>query len=149
MFHVHLLSDTVQLAADDQLLILNSAADPFVPVAAHQLPMGTIILAEDNIAALQSAQAGIAHAGGTASQRLQHVAFHRYAAHYPPGTMNVAVINLLYQPSKAFITYGLEVAQYALKPGGHLYVSGAKNRGILSVARRMHEQFGNVETLDI
>ena len=56
MLHSHLLTDTVQLAADDQVLILNSAADPFVRVAAQQLSAGIITLAEDNIAALQGYQ---------------------------------------------------------------------------------------------
>src|SRR5260370_40601707 len=56
MLHSHLLTDTVQLAADDQVLILNSAADPFVRVAAQQLSAGIIPLAEDNIAALQGYQ---------------------------------------------------------------------------------------------
>ena len=47
-----LLSDTVQLAANQRVLILNSAADPFVPTAAQQIKSGEIILAEDNIANL-------------------------------------------------------------------------------------------------
>jgi 16S rRNA (guanine1207-N2)-methyltransferase len=38
---------------------------------------------------------------------------------------------------------------YGLKPGGYLYVTGGKDRGILSVAKRMQEYFGNVETLAI
>jgi 16S rRNA (guanine1207-N2)-methyltransferase len=41
------------------------------------------------------------------------------------------------------------LAAYALKPGGLLYVVGAKDRGILSVAKHMQEIFGNVETLAI
>jgi 16S rRNA (guanine1207-N2)-methyltransferase len=145
----HLLSDTVQLATDYQVLILNSALDPFVSDAAHQLSTGTFTLAEDNIAALQSAQAAIALLGSLASQRFQHIAFHQYPTRYPPSTMDVAVMNLLYQPSNAFIAYGLDAAQYALKPGGHLYIAGAKDRGILSVAKRMQERFGNAETLVI
>ena len=32
MLHSRLLSDTVQLAADNQLLMLNSAAEPFVQI---------------------------------------------------------------------------------------------------------------------
>jgi 16S rRNA (guanine1207-N2)-methyltransferase len=145
----HLLSDTVQLAADCQVLILNSALDPFVFDAAQQLSAGTITLAEDNVAALQLAQTAIARMGSLASQRVQHIAFHRYLSHYAPDTMDVAVMNLLYQPSNVFVAYGLDVAQYALKPGGRLYVAGAKDRGILSVAKRMQERFGNAETLVI
>ncbi len=52
MLHSSLLSETVQLAIDDQVLILNSAADPFVLEAAQRLRAGELILAEDNIASL-------------------------------------------------------------------------------------------------
>jgi len=144
-----LLSDTVHLDADYEVLILNSALAPFVFDAAQQLSTGGITLAEDNVAALQSAQTAIAHISSLALQRVQHIAFHRYLAHYPRATMDVAVMNLLCQPSNAFVAYGLDVAQYALKPGGRLYVAGAKDRGILSVAKRMQERFGNAETLVI
>jgi 16S rRNA (guanine1207-N2)-methyltransferase len=81
--------------------------------------------------------------------RLHHVAFHEYTSHMPAGTMDIAIMNILYQPGKPWILYGLQLAAYALKPGGLLYVVGAKDRGILSVAKRMQETFGNVETLAI
>jgi 16S rRNA (guanine1207-N2)-methyltransferase len=56
---------------------------------------------------------------------------------------------MVYQPSNAWMIYGLQVAAYALKPGGRLYVVGAKDRGVLSMAKRMQSLFGNVETLVI
>src|SRR5216684_4766899 len=52
MLHSSLLNETVQLAIDDRVLILNSAADPFVLEAAQRLSAGELILAEDNIASL-------------------------------------------------------------------------------------------------
>jgi len=58
-------------------------------------------------------------------------------------------MNMLYQPSNAWLIYGLQVAGYALKAGGRLYVVGAKDRGVLSMAKRMLAFFGNVETLQI
>jgi len=149
MLHSHLLSDTVQLAIDNQVLILNSAADPVVPVAAQRLSAGTITLAEDNIAALQSAQAALIRIDSVGAKRMQHVAFHQYTSRCPPATMDVAVMDLLYQAGNAWVMYGLQVAAYALKAGGRLYVVGAKDRGVLSVAKRMQAQFGNVETLAI
>src|SRR5713226_201956 len=187
MLHSHLLTDTVQLAADDQVLILNSAADPFVRVAAQQLSAGIITLAEDNIAALQGYQGlpvpqtgfrkGPPHdtpgsrKGPSTTQpyplplhvwplpydgsavpgyaNFWWVPFHQYISRYPQATMDVAVMNLLYQGSNAWVMYGLQVAVYALKAGGRLYVVGAKDRGVLSVAKRMQAQFGNIETLAI
>jgi len=55
MLHASLLADTVQLDIHDRLLMLNSAADPFVPEAARRLSSGELILAEDNITSLQTA----------------------------------------------------------------------------------------------
>lgn len=144
MLHSRLLSDTVQFAAEDAVLILNSAADPFVPLVAQQLTTGKLILAEDNVAALQQARSLMPN-----TLCLQSVPFHEYSVHYAEGTSTVAVINMLYQSGKAQMLYGLQVAAYALNVGGRLYVVGAKERGVLSMAKRMQALFGNVETLVI
>ena len=149
-----LLCDTVQLATGDSLLVLNSAWDPFVLQAAQQLGAhgeqgGKITLAEDNIASLQVALSALNSLFSEKRPHIQHVPFHEYTLHNPMATMDVAVMNLLYQPSNAWMLYGLEVADYALKPGGRLYVEGAKDRGILTIAKRMQKHFGNVETLEI
>jgi len=143
-----LLASTVQLAPDNRVLFLNSAADPFVSSVAGQLGTGTITLAEDNIASLQAALQE-AERNGLQTNQLRNVAFHEYTLREPAATMDVAIMNLLYQPGNIWVLYGLQVASYALKPGGSLYVVGAKDRGVLSIAKRMQEYFGNVETLAI
>lgn len=135
-----LLCDTVQLAANDTVLVLNSAADPFVTFARQQLRSGEVILAEDNITTLPP-YAKVAN--------IRHVAFHDYILHSSTTSVDVAVLNLLYQPSKAWVLYGLQVAAFALKQGGRLYVTGAKDRGILSIGKHMQELFGHAETLVI
>ncbi len=139
-----LLRDTVQFAARDSVLILNSALDPFVQRALLDIKGGTLTLAEDNVAA-----AATALSSSVKKSAARHVAFHDYILHHPAGTMDIAVMNLLYQPGNAWILHGLQVALYALRPGGRLYVAGAKDRGILSTAKRMREYFGNVEALQI
>jgi 16S rRNA (guanine1207-N2)-methyltransferase len=144
--HACLLCETIQLAIDDHVLILNSAEDPFVKMAGQQIPRGKLLLAEDNIVALSHYEQSREH---NSAGRYCHVPFHTYAQHEAPATMNVAAMNILYQPGNAWIHYGLRVAMYGLKPGGYLYVTGAKDRGIVSVAKRMQEYFGNVETLAI
>jgi 16S rRNA (guanine1207-N2)-methyltransferase len=143
-----LLRDTVQLAPNNQVLFLNSAADPFVALAAQQISTGRITLAEDNIASLHTA---IEAVGLTSlpSNTVRHIAFHEYTLLEPASTVDVAVMNLLYQPNNTWMFYGLQVAAYALKAGGSLYIVGAKDRGVLSIAKRMQEYFGNVETLAI
>lgn len=142
MLQSHLLHDTVQLSAGDHVLILNSAADPFVPLAAQQVGTGTVLLAEDNIAVLQQQSL-------TSASNIQFVPFHTYILHQPTGTIATAIMNLLYQPASAWVLYGLHVATHALQPGGYLYVVGAKERGILAAGKRMQDFFGNVETLEI
>lgn len=142
MLQSHLLAETVPLADSDQVVILNSATDPFLAQAMRRVKTGTITLAEDNVAALLAPAL-------RATPTLRHVAFHDYILHYPAATMDVAVMNLLYQPSNAWMFYGLRVALYALRESGRLYVVGAKDRGVLSMEKRMRELFGNVETLQI
>ena len=143
-----LFDKTVQLAIDDRLLVLNSAADAFVPLAAQRIPTGELVLAEDNIAALHNAQKSL-QGGRNKTLRARHVPFHEYTLHEAPATMHVALMNILYQPANAWMHHGLRLAAYALEPGGRLYVLGAKDRGILSLAKQMHTLFGNVETLEI
>src|SRR5207248_811615 len=81
--------------------------------------------------------------------RVRHVPFHEYTFQEAPASIDVAIMNLLYQPSNAWMIYGLQLAAYALKPGGRLYVVGAKDRGVLSIAKLMQSIFGNMETLVI
>src|SRR6266702_5887306 len=169
MLHSSLLHETVQLAIDDRVLILNSAADPFVLEAPQHLSAGELILAEDNLASLQqfnklvgtdvSRPSPIKKLVGAdvscpppmyrPQLRVRHIPFHEYTLHEAPATIDVAILNILYQPSNAWMIYGLQVAAYALKPGGCLYVVGAKDRGVLSMAKRMRSFFGNLETLVI
>ena len=142
MLYASLLYDFVQFNAADHVLILNSAADPFVPLAARGLTAGTLLLAEDNIATLSSVLRSF-------PTRVQHEAYHDYMLHHAPATIDIAAMNILYQPANSWMFYGLQVAAFALKPSGRLYVSGPKDRGILTIAKRMKEIFGNVETLTI
>ena len=176
MLHSSLLHETVQLAIDDRVLILNSAADPFVLEAAHLLGAGELILAEDNIASLTQMNKSVGvdlsrpspkmnvntnnppSVGADLSRpspiyrpqsRVRHVPYHEYTLLEAPATIDVAIMNMVYQPSNAWMIYGLQVAAYALKTGGRLYVVGAKDRGVLSMAKRMQSLFGNLETLVI
>jgi 16S rRNA G1207 methylase RsmC len=136
------LNNTIQISPNSHILILNSAADPYLPTIAQHLTIGAITLAEDNIASLHEAESKL-----LPSSNLRHIPFHEYTLKEPPSTIDIALLNLLYQPSKAWIIYGLQLAAYALKPGARLYVIGAKDRGILSIAKHMEKIFGNAETL--
>lgn len=140
-----MLCETVQYSANDQILVLNSAADPFARQVVERLSTtagdGRITLVEDNVAfastLLSSSRSDVIH----------HVPFHNYIAQAETAKMDVAVMNLLYQPNNSWMYYALQAAAHALKAGGRFYVTGAKERGILSMARHIEELFGNVETL--
>ncbi len=140
-----LLCDTVQLTARDSVLILNSAQDPFVRQIAQSGKIKDLLLAEDNIASAKAIEVS----SSVRKTVLQHIAFHDSISPHQMGTIDVAVMNLLYQPGKAWVVHGLQLAASALRQGGRLYVVGAKERGILSTAKRMQAMFGNSETLQI
>lgn len=148
MLQSSLFNETIQLAIDDRLLVLNSAADPFVPVAAQRIPAGELVLAEDNIAALHNTQK-VLRSDRFKTFRARHVPFHEYTLYEPSATCNVALMNIVYQPANAWMQHGLQLAAYALQPGGRFYIQGAKDRGILSLAKHMQTLFGNIETLEI
>ncbi|GHO93277.1 hypothetical protein KSF_033250 [Reticulibacter mediterranei] len=143
-----LLCETVQYSLEDHMLILNSAADPFVRQLVERftssLAGGGVTLAEDNVSLAHELLSLANHA-----HTVQHVAFHDYSERVIPATVDVAVMNLLYQPNNSWMHYGLQVALHALKVGGRLYVVGAKDRGILTIAKRIEQLFGSVETLEI
>jgi 16S rRNA (guanine1207-N2)-methyltransferase len=145
-----LLCETVQFSEHARLLILNSAPDPFVRFALNRLQKaehhGTMILAEDNVASVQTLfPQKSPHA--VSNRIVQHTAFHNYILHSPESIVDVAVLNLLYQPSKAWMLYALQAALHALRIDGQLYVTGAKDRGIVTIGRHIEESFGNLETL--
>ncbi|GCE47858.1 16S rRNA (guanine1207-N2)-methyltransferase [Thermosporothrix hazakensis] len=138
-----LFCESVSLSGRETVLILNSAADPFVQeLAAKATGSAEIIFAEDNLAAATAALQLF-----SPEQHTRFVPFHAYLQDQKEGTADIALLNLLYQPSNAWMYYALQVAAYALRPGGTLYVTGAKDRGIMSIGRRMQELFGNGETL--
>jgi 16S rRNA (guanine1207-N2)-methyltransferase len=143
-----LLTETLHCAIDERVLILNSASDPCVPHLAQQLSAGELLLAEDNIAACERAESAV-RGLGKVGVNLRQVAFHEYILREAPATMDVAVMNILYQPNNVWMHYAVRLAAYALKSGGQFYIEGAKNRGILSLGKRVQETFGNLETLEI
>lgn len=143
-----LFPETLHLKKDERVLVLNSAPDPSIPWLVQQLSQGELLLAEDSLAAEKLARSAVERTG-VSRKRLRLVAFHEYTRHEAPAVMDTALLNILYQPNNAWMHYALQVAAYALKPGGRLYITGAKDRGILSLGKRARELFGNLETLKI
>lgn len=149
MLQSQLLVATVQFKTGDTLLLLNSAADPLAAHALEQLHVGTLTLAEDNIVTSERLAQASHRSSAAPPPRVRYVPFHDYILHHPAANTDIAAMNLLYQPGNAWMLYGLYLAAYALRPQGRLYVVGAKERGILTIAKHMQTLFGNVETLEI
>lgn len=143
-----LLTEAVESRPGEHVLIINSASDPCVPHLAQRAGIGELVLAEDSIAARTQAEAALSELSKS-GLRLRHVAFHEYTKKEAPAQMDSAVMNILYQPNNAWMLYGVQLAAFALKRGGRLYIEGAKDRGILSLGKRVQEIFGNLETLAI
>jgi 16S rRNA (guanine1207-N2)-methyltransferase len=143
-----LLAEAVASQPGARVLILNSAADPCVPHLARRAGVSELVLAEDSVAAYAQARGALEEQGQT-TPLLRHVAFHIYPRQEAPAQMDCAVMNILYQPNNAWMLYGVQLAAYALKKGGRLYIEGAKDRGILSLGKRVQDIFGNLETLTI
>lgn len=141
-----LLAEVVEYNPGERLLVLNSASDVGIHRLAQQAGAGELLLAEDNVAACAQAQVVLE---GRTTMPFRQVPFHEYTLHEEPATMDIAVMNILYQPSSTWIQYGVRLAAYALKNGGRFYIEGAKDRGILSLGKRVQEVFGNLETLKI
>src|ERR1700737_3707440 len=114
-----LFNETLQFTPDQHVLVLNSAADPFIPQLARQI--SKLVLAEDRVAALTQALGGIKQASRA---QVRDYPYHEYILQAPPATMDAALLNILYQPNNAWMYYGLQLAAYALKPGGKLYLTG-------------------------
>ncbi len=149
MLQSQLLVATVQFKTGDTLLLLNSAADALAAHALQQLHAGTLTLAEDNIVTSERLAQESHRSSAAPPPRVRHVPFHDYILHHPAANTDIAAMNLLYQPGNGWMLYGLHLAAYALRPQGRLYVVGAKERGILTMAKHMQTLFGNVETLEI
>ena len=141
-----LLSEVATVQESDHVLILNSAADAFATRAARTLRSGMLTLAEDNIALLATSLESMS---GAQEKRVRSVAFHDYIRVQPDATMDIAALNLLYQPANAWMIYAMHVAAFALKENGSLYVVGGKDRGIVTMSKHMQEIFGNVELLKL
>jgi 16S rRNA (guanine1207-N2)-methyltransferase len=142
-----LLAETLPAAGGSRQLFLGCAADPICLVAARRAPQAECLVADDDAAA------GAALADLAAAASLPHlravdpfVLAHPSAASAMP-PFDFAAANTLYHPNK-HVTFALLALAYALlAPGGRLYVVGAKDRGIRSIADEMQRLFGETVTL--
>lgn len=136
-----LLAGTVPIDPTSRVLLLGSAADPFALVAAHRAGAGQCIVADDDAAACDTLLAAAA-AAGLASVSAADPA--TLAAAPPTGLFDVAAGNTLYHPNKQMTAALVRLAHALLAPGSTLYLTGATNRGIRSIADDVRAVFGAV-----
>lgn len=141
-----LLAEVVPFAAASRVLLVGCAADPLCLVAARRARDGTCVVADDDAAAgailVQLATAAaIHHLHVTDPAALA-------AAHAGsvPSPFDLAIANTLYHPSKHMTLALLALAHACLAPGGALYVAGARDRGVVSIAAEVERLFGNAST---
>lgn len=140
-----LLAEHVPVVAGRRMLALGSAADPFTLVAAKRAPGGICVVADDDAAACDDlmAQAEIA-----AISEL-HCADPMDVDVEDGAQYDLAFSNTLYHSSKRMSAALIHVAHRWIAPGGIYYLAGAKDRGILSIAKEVRAIFGNVTTLAV
>jgi 16S rRNA (guanine1207-N2)-methyltransferase len=138
-----LLADYAALRAGDSVLMLGVGCGLLAVWAAAQIAPGRLVLCDTHSAAFDRAAATLAHnnCGGyelLPIERLGDLAV---------GTFDAALVNSAFQASSKALAVALRAAGHALRPGGRLYVAGAKTQGIGAIKSRLEELFGAAGTL--
>jgi 16S rRNA (guanine1207-N2)-methyltransferase len=140
-----LLAAAVVAAPESRVLALGCAADPALLAVAARVTRGSVLVADDDAAAGERLAAQAVRGGLPGLLVADPWALARELDH--PRLFDVALMNTLYHSSKSVMRSLLALAHARLVPGATLYVAGAKDRGILSVAEDARRLFGNAATL--
>jgi 16S rRNA (guanine1207-N2)-methyltransferase len=139
----HLLAEYAALHAGAHVLMLGVGCGLLATWASAQSAPGYIILGDTHSAALERAAATLRYNQATRFELLPAERLSDLAA----GTLDAALVNSAFQSSSKALVEALRATGRALKPGGRLYVAGAKAQGIGAIKSRMAEIFGAAGTL--
>lgn len=162
-----LLAEAVAPANESHVLLLGCAADPLCLVVARRVDAGSCVVVDDDAAAGARLAEVAAAAGLTNLRVLDPAALDparldarsldpaaRDAGPWSgtdlaaaPASLDLAITNTLYHPSKAVTRELLALAHRLLPSGARVYAAGATDRGIRSIAAEMAALFGHAETL--
>lgn len=134
-----LLSEAAELAPGMQVLVLGALDGALAVEAARRVaPGGTLYLADYDSAALERAADALRAAGigGVAVLSPDQV------AEFAPASLDAVLLQIVPFASSALLVRLLHDAGRALRPGALLYAAGPREKGIVSVGRRMEEIFG-------
>jgi 16S rRNA G1207 methylase RsmC len=138
-----LLAENAALHAGDRVLVLGVGCGLLAAWAAARTAPGRLILSDTHSALLDRASATLSHNGRAGYELLPAERLNDLAA----GTLDTALANSAFQSSSKALAAALWAAGRALRPGGRLYVAGAKAQGIGAIKSRMAEIFGASGTL--
>lgn len=138
-----LIDCAAEIEPGQQVLVLG-ALDGALAVAAAQrvVPGGKLYLADYDSAALDAAEEALKRAGSTSVVLLSPDRLAEFAAE----TLDMVLLHILPFPSSALTLRLLHEAGRLLKDDGILYAAGPRDKGIVSVGKRMEELFGQVGT---
>jgi 16S rRNA (guanine1207-N2)-methyltransferase len=139
----HLLAEYATLHPGDRVLLLGAGCGLLAAWAASRIAPGRLILSDTHSAALDRAAATLRHNGRTQFELLPAGQLGDLA----PELFDAALVDIGFQSSSKALVAALRAAGRALKPGGRLYIAGAKAQGIGAVKARAAEIFGAAGTL--
>jgi 16S rRNA (guanine1207-N2)-methyltransferase len=138
-----LLAEHAALRAGDAVLVLGAGCGLLAAWVAARIAPGRMFLYDSHSAALARAGATLARNGCQGYELLPIGRLEQL----PAATFDAALINSAFQASSKALAAMLGAAGQALRPGGRLYVAGAKAQGIGAIKSRLEEIFGAAGTL--
>jgi 16S rRNA G1207 methylase RsmC len=139
-----LAEETHALAQDARVLLLGCAADPLALAMAKRVSRGECVVADDDAAAGQHLAQLSARVGLSNLRVIDPAALAQNPLAGEADLFGSGLANAMSHPSKAMTLHLLRLGRRLLRPGAIMCVSGAKDRGMPSIADEMRRLFGNV-----
>ncbi len=138
-----LIECAAEIVSGQDVLVLG-APDGALAVAAAQrvVPGGKLYLADYDSAALDASEEALKHAGCAGVIALSP----DQLAEIADATFDMVLLHILPFPSSGLMLRLLHEAGRLLKTNAILYAAGPRDKGIVSVGKRMEELFGQVGT---
>jgi 16S rRNA (guanine1207-N2)-methyltransferase len=138
-----LLAEHAALRPGYRVLLLGAGCGLLASWAATRVAPGQLTLSDIHSAALERAAATL--------RRNHHTQFELLPAEklgeLAPELFDAALVDIAFQSSSKALVAALRAAGNAIRPGGRLYIAGAKAQGIGAVKARAAEMFGAAGTL--
>jgi 16S rRNA (guanine1207-N2)-methyltransferase len=138
-----LLAEYAACTPGDHVLLLGVGCGLLAAWAARRIAPRPLILSDSHSAALERTT-GILRKNGIDTYTLLPA---DRLAELANGELAVALVNSAFQSSTRALNDMLDAVGRALRPGGRVYVAGAKSKGIGAIKAHLAERFGAAATL--